>query len=349
MDILKNSKTYVALSSVLVLISIFFLFFGKLNLGIDMTWGISMEYSYENEVKITEIQDELSKVATEINLNEQIINDTSVYGITGEKALSVVVGFYNNTTSSMSEAEKREADVILEWHKENIRAKTLEMLEKQDSSIIESKYINIWKSFWDYIKNTAILTLSIAIVAIAIYVMHAFAWSASGINVISFALITIVTLFHDVIISTGLYIVTSMYFLEFQIDTFFITALLTILWYSINDTIVVFDRIRSNLKEFAWKKGKEWKELYEIVNISIGETVVRSIYTSMTLLFVLITIFFFGPESISGFILVMIFGTLIGTYSSIFIASPLLYMANKNKKLSIYKKVEISAEDKIVV
>ena len=83
--------------------------------------------------------------------------------------------------------------------------------------------------------------------------------------------------------------------------------------------------------------------------MSIGETVVRSIYTSMTLLFVLITIFFFGPESISGFILVMIFGTVIGTYSSIFIASPLLYMANRNKKLSIYKKVEISEEDKIVV
>jgi preprotein translocase subunit SecF len=147
MDILKNSRTYVALSSVLVLISIFFLFFGKLNLGIDMTGGISMEYSYEKEVNITEVQEELSKVAAEINTEKQIINDTSVYGITGEKALSVVVGFYNNTTSGMSEVEKREANVVLESHKENIRAKTLEILEKQDSSIIESKYINIGKSF----------------------------------------------------------------------------------------------------------------------------------------------------------------------------------------------------------
>lgn len=349
MDILKNSRTYLVISSVLVLISIFFLFFGKLNLGIDMTGGISMEYSYENEVNTTEVQEELSKIANEINVEQRIINDTSVYWITWEKALSVVVGFYNNTTSGMSETEKREANIVLEWHKENIRDKTLKVLEKQDWSIIESKYINIWKSFWDYIKNTAILTLSIAIVAIAIYVMYAFAWSANGINVLSFAIITIITLFHDVIISTGLYIVTSMYFPEFQIDTFFITALLTILWYSINDTIVVFDRIRSNLKEFAGKKGKAGKELYEIVNISIKETITRSIYTSVTLLFVLLTIFFFGPESISGFILVMIFGTIIGTYSSIFIASPLLYMANKNKKISIYKKIEISPEDKIVV
>lgn len=83
--------------------------------------------------------------------------------------------------------------------------------------------------------------------------------------------------------------------------------------------------------------------------MSIRETVVRSIYTSVTLLFVLITIFLFGPETISGFVLVMIFGTIVGTYSSIFIASPLFYIVNKNKKLSVYKKVEVKPEDKIVV
>lgn len=349
MDILKNSRIYIIISMILVLISSFFLVFGKLNLGIDMTWGISMEYAYENEVVIEEIKSELTLAAEKMNNGSQIINDTSVYSITWEKALGVVVWFYNNTNDSMSAEEKIQADKSLESHKESIRAKTLEILKNQDESITESKYINIWKSFWDYIKNTAILTLAIAIIAIAIYVFYAFSWSASGISIASFAIITIITLFHDVLISTGLYIITSMHFPEFQIDTFFVTALLTILWYSINDTIVVFDRIRSNLKQFAGKKWKEGKELYEIVNISIVETVRRSIYTSVTLLFVLITIFFFGPESISGFILVMIFGTLIGTYSSIFIASPLLYLANKDKKLSIYKKEVINPEDKIVV
>lgn len=349
MDILKNSRIYIIISIILVLISSYFLVFGKLNLGIDMTWGISMEYSYENSVDLEEVKTQLSQAVIEINTESQIINDSSAYSITGEKALGVVIGFYNNSNDNMSAEEKIQADKILESHKENIRNKALDILKAQDETISESKYINIWKSFWDYIKNTAILTLVIAIVAIAIYVMHAFSGSVSWISIISFAVITIVTLFHDVLISTGLYIITSMYFPEFQIDTFFVTALLTILWYSINDTIVVFDRIRSNLRQYAGKKAWKGKELYEIINISINETVVRSIYTSVTLLFVLITIFFFGPESISGFILVMIFGTLIGTYSSIFIASPLLYLANKNKTLSIYKKVIVNPDDKIVV
>jgi preprotein translocase SecF subunit len=140
-----------------------------------------------------------------------------------------------------------------------------------------------------------------------------------------------------------------MYFPEFQIDTFFVTALLTILWYSINDTIVVFDRIRSNLRQYAWKWWKNWKDLYEIINLSIKETLTRSIYTSLTLFFVLTTIFLFWPETISGFILVMLFGTIVWTYSSIFIASPILYITNQNKKLSVYKKVVVNPEDKIVV
>lgn len=349
MDFLKNSKIYLSISLIFVLISLGFLLFSKLNLWIDMTGWISMEYSYENSLDIESAKSELQWAVSGINANEQIINDLSVYSITGEQALWVIVGFYNNWSSSSDASEQIAADKQLEIYKENIRNKTLAILTSQDESIIESKYINIWKSFWDYIKNTAILTLIIAIIAIAVYVMFAFSWSASGISSSSFAIITIVTLFHDVIISTGLYIFAGWLFPEFQIDTFFVTALLTILWYSINDTIVVFDRIRSNLKQYAGKKWNQWKDLYEIVNISIKETVVRSIYTSVTLLFVLITIFFFWPESISGFILVMIFGTIIGTYSSIFLASPLLYIANKNKKLSVYKKVNINPEDKIVV
>jgi preprotein translocase SecF subunit len=177
-----------------------------------------------------------------------------VYKITGENSLSTVIGFYDITSDAKTQDEIRSIEKQLENYKMQIRNQTLEILQSQDETIIESKYINIGKSFGDYIKNTAFLTLGIAIIAIAIYVMHAFSGAVSGINVFSFALITIITLFHDVIISTGLYIFTSMFYSEFQIDTFFITALLTILGYSINDTIVVFDRIRDNLKKFAGKK-----------------------------------------------------------------------------------------------
>ena len=340
MDIVKNSMKYISISAVAIILSLWILLFGKLNLWIDMTWGIQMDYDYDKWVNIEEVNQEISEAAKAITHNgNQVINDTLVYKITGENSLSTVIGFYDITSDAKTQDEIRSIEKQLENYKMQIRNETLEILQSQDETIIESKYINIGKSFGDYIKNTAFLTLGIAIIAIAIYVMHAFSGAVSGINVFSFALITIITLFHDVIISTGLYIFTSMFYSEFQIDTFFITALLTILGYSINDTIVVFDRIRDNLKKFAGKKWNDEKKLDEIVNMSIRETVVRSIYTSATLLFVLITIFLFGPETISGFVLVMIFGTIVGTYSSIFIASPLFYIVNKNKKLSVYKKV----------
>lgn len=335
MDVLKNRYIYLTVSGILFIISLFLLFIPKLNLWIDMTWWIQMDYTYKNQIDISEVKNELNLKKQDIKYNnKEIINNINVYRITWEKTVSVVVWFY-----PINDAKK------LDELKNQFRSNVLSILKKQDDSIDESKYINIWKSFWDYIRNTAFITLALAIVAITFYVTFAFSWVVSWISVISFAAITIITLFHDVIISSWAYVFISMFYPEFKIDTFFITALLTILGYSINDTIVVFDRIRSNLRQFGWKG----KNLYEIINLSVKETLTRSIYTSLTLVFVLFTIFFFWPESIKWFILAMILGTLIGTYSSIFIASPILYEVNKKKKLSKYKKVVVNPDDKIVV
>lgn len=339
MDVLKKSYTYLGISIVFFIISIFLLLVPKLNLGIDMTGWIQMEYDYNNSINIESIKTKLNTEKEKyLDNNEQVINNIKIYWITWEKTVSVVVWFYNNF-------DDKKLEELKTWFKN----KVFNIINEQDNTASETRYINIWKSFGDYIKDTAFITLTLAIIAITFYVTFAFSWVVSWISVVSFAAITIITLFHDVIISSWAYIFTSMFFPEFQIDTFFITALLTILWYSINDTIVVFDRIRSNLKKYAWKTGKDAKDLKQIINLSVTETITRSIYTSLTLLFVLVTIFFFWPETISGFILVMIFGTLVGTYSSIFIASPILYEVNKNKKLSVYKKIEINPEDKIVV
>ena len=335
MDVLKNRYIYLGVSGILFIISIFLLFIPKLNLWIDMTWWIQMNYAYKNQINIPEVKKELNIKKQDIKYNDkEIINNISVYRITWEKTVSVVVWFY-----PIDDAKK------LDELKGKFKSDVLTILKKQDNSVVESKYINIWKSFWDYIRNTAFITLALAIVAITFYVTFAFSWVVSWISVISFAVITVITLFHDVIISSWAYIFVSMFYPEFKIDTFFITALLTILGYSINDTIVVFDRIRSNLRQFAWRG----KNLDEIINLSVRETLTRSIYTSLTLVFVLFTIFFFWPETIKWFILVMIFGTFIGTYSSIFIASPILYEVNRKKKLSVYKKVVVNPEDKIVV
>ncbi len=335
MDVLKNRYIYLGVSALFFIISVFLLLVPKLNLWIDMTWGIQMDYNYENSINIDNVKKELNiKKETILYNDKQVINNINVYRITGQKTISVVVWFY-----PIDDAKK------LDELKNTFKTDVFNIIQKQDTTSIEAKYINIGKSFWDYIKNTAFITLALAIVAITFYVTFAFSWVVSWISVLSFAAITVITLFHDVIISSWAYIFISMYYPEFKIDTFFITALLTILWYSINDTIVVFDRIRSNLRQFAWR----WKNLDEIINLSVRETLTRSIYTSLTLIFVLTTIFLFWPETIKWFILVMIFGTFIGTYSSIFIASPILYQVNMKKKLSVYKKIIINPEDKIVV
>lgn len=334
LDVIKNKFVYLIISWVFFVVSVFMILFWNLNLWIDMTWWIQMDYNYSKDLDIEKINEEISNSAKSVSE----INNTSVYKVTWENTLVVVAGFKNDI-------DEKTLDIL----KSDFRESTLDTLKTYDESVEESRYINIWKSFWDYIKDKAIKTLLIAIILITLYVTWAFSGVVSWISIYSFSIITLVTLFHDVIISSWLYVFASKFFPQFQIDTFFITALLTILGYSINDTIVVFDRVRSNLRQFGWKKWAEWKTLEQIVNLSVNETVKRSIYTSLTLLFVLLTIFFFWPDTISWFMLVMIFGTLVWTYSSIFIASPLLYLANKNKKLAVYKKKEINPEDKIVV
>jgi preprotein translocase SecF subunit len=187
--------------------------------------------------------------------------------------------------------------------------------------------------------------LFLGLIAISIYIVWAFFGVANGINSYSFAGIVLATLLFDILVASGLYIVSGMFFSEFQVDIFFITALLTILGYSINNTIVVFDRIRYNIKVMV----SQHKKLDEIINVSLSETITRSIFTSLTLLFVLVTTFLFGPESMRGFILVLIYGTVIGTYSSLFLASSLLFQFNKNTVLKVYEKKVMTDDDKVVV
>lgn len=300
-----------------------------------MTWGTQSEFSYnEYAFSLDEITTEAQTVKEHINIEGSIINTINVYKITWEKNFVVEAGFSRNYSEKQLEEYKVEYRDELEKYYEDI------------GDIELSKYTNIWASFGDYIRNTAKITLLIAIVAIALYIAYTFSWTVSGISSLSFATITLITLLHDVLISSGLFIFVSSILPQFQIDTFFITALLTILWYSINDTIVIFDRIRSNLREF----GGKWKDLKEIITLSINESMTRSIYTSLTLVFVLVCILILGPESIAGFTLTMLFGTIVGTFSSIFIASPLLYEFHKNTILSEYiKKEDRSEEDKMVV
>jgi preprotein translocase subunit SecF len=201
-----------------------------------------------------------------------------------------------------------------------VTALTASLTSLPDSQITQSKYVNIGASFGAYIKKSGYITLFIAILGISLYIQYAFRGSIDGMASWPFAVVTGVSLVHDVVIAFGLYVLTSFFFPEFKIDTFFITAMLTVLGYSINDTIVVMDRIRSNLRDGASRKSS----LPTIIDKSIHDTMRRSLFTSLTVIIVLVALFLFGPGSLRGFTLALIFGGIVGTYSSICIASPLL-------------------------
>ena len=141
-----------------------------------------------------------------------------------------------------------------------------------------------------------------------------------------YGIVAVVTLVHDVAIPTGLFAVLGKY-RGVEVDSLFITALLTVMGFSVHDTIVVFDRIRENLLI-----AKNKKDLDSLVNISVNQTFARSVNTSLTLILVLLALYLFGAESLKNFNLLVLLGTIIGTYSSIFVASPLLTFFNSRAR-----------------
>lgn len=335
MDFLKKRIVFLVIAWVLSLVSWVMFLFGNVNYGIDMTWGTQSEFSYEWEISIDDLYKDITHISGEFNqLNNNIINWVNVYSVTGQNQIVLIVWFH-----------ELDDEKALETLKTDFNELTQNYLETLPNNFIQTRYINIWKNFWDYIKNTAKITLALGLIAISIYIVWAFFGVANGLNTYSFAWIVLITLLFDILVTTWLYIVTGIIFPEFQVDIFFITALLTILWYSINNTIVVFDRVRFNIKQMISQK----KKLYEIINISLTETIKRSIFTSLTLLFVLITTFLFGPELMRWFLLSLIFWVTLGTFSSLLLAPSLLFELNKNAQLKVYEKKIISDDDKIVV
>ena len=315
---IKRRPIFYSIALALILASLATPFMFPLNFGIDITGGIQAEYSYPgtyDPVKVSRIVE--ADKSTVLFQGKPTVNTVNIYGITGEKMFVVEAGF-----SRVAGMTDKDFDAVKTQFRDTISGH----LEKETGASL-ARYINIGESFGDYIKKTAYLTLALVIFFISMYIAWAFRGSIEGFTSFSFGFVTAVSLFHAVIISFGAYVVSSHFFPEFRIDTFFITAMLTVLGYSINDTIVVMDRIRSNLR----LPGSKKIAFRDLIDNSINDTLTRSIFTSLTVVIVLVSIFFFGPPAIAGFALTLIFGTLVGTYSSICIAAPLLYDITKKR------------------
>ena len=319
----KNRFKFYTVAIILSVISLAAPFILKLNLGIDMTGGIQIEYN--SDTSDTTAVESAAKSYAEVIKKEtlysgkEVINDVTVYGILGTNSFVVEAGFSSPEGSNVDAIEKLKTDFV-----SKLRSK---LSSYQSAKITQSRYVNIGESFGAYIKKSAYITLTLAIIAISLYIQYAFRGSIQGIASWPFALVTGVSLIHDILIAFGLYVIVSFFFPQFKIDTFLLTAMLTILGYSINDTIVVMDRIRSTLHEAVNKK----LHFAEMIDKAIHDTMRRSIFTSLTIFIVVLAMFLFGPESLKGFTLALLFGTIVGAYSSICIASPLLIDITKKK------------------
>ena len=295
--IIENRKIWLSISTGLVALSLIFIAMFGLDLGIDFTGGSLLEVKFNAERPSTEEVRDLIKSEIEISAEPIIVNSDQ-----------------QNMIIRVQETEET-------VHQEIIS----KLAEKYPENIQEERFESIGPSIGQELKEKAIYAILIVILAIVAYIAYAFRKVSWPVKSWKYGVIAIVALVHDVIIVVGIFALLGR-FMGVEVGLPFVAALLTILGYSVNDSIVVFDRIRENL-------GRVVKTDFEgIVNRSVNETITRSVNTSVTTLIVLLTIFFFGGASIKFFVLALAIGVLSGTYSSIFLASPLLVVWEKIRR-----------------
>lgn len=196
-------------------------------------------------------------------------------------------------------------------------------LSEKIPGIEERSFQSIGPSIGARLKNRSLWAIVLVLVGISLYIAFAFRKVSKPISSWKYGVITLVTLFHDVLIPAGLLAVLGKT-TGLEVDSNFVVALLVIMGFSVHDTIVVFDRIRENLS-----RGLGKANFAETINQSINQTMRRSINTSVTLILVLVALYFVGPENLAYFILTLLVGVTLGTYSSIFVASPALLLTSK--------------------
>jgi preprotein translocase subunit SecF len=199
-------------------------------------------------------------------------------------------------------------------------------LKSSLGDISEVQYTTIGPTVGATLQTHAMYALIAASIGIIVYLAFAFRKIPRRYNPWKFGIVAVATLLHDVMVTVGIFVILGL-FTNFEADTLFVTALLTILGYSVNDTIIVFDRIRDNL--FLQERKEEFSV---IANRSVNQTWKRSCYTSGSTLIMLTSLFLLGSASIQWFVLTLIVGILLGTYSSIFVATPLLVYWNKREQ-----------------
>lgn len=287
-DILKRSKLWFAISLLVIIPGIFCMFTKGFNFGIDFTGGTIIEMEFQQEVTLPQVRD----VLREYNLDNATIQlSGDVSNVEASKDVMI-------RTMDLEENDRK---AVMASLKDEIGDYTV-LREEKVGATIGGELI-----------TDAVMATVISWILIILYVSYRFEWR--------FGVAAILTLIHDVLI-----VLSVFSFLQKQVDSSFVAAILTIIGYSINDTIVIFDRIREN-QRLHFKRGGD---LNELANRSIYQTLTRSLYTVFTVLFTTFALYFFGGDTTKDFSFALLVGFFSGSYSSIFVASP-LWVVLKNR------------------
>jgi preprotein translocase subunit SecF len=283
----KLYKSFNIFSLILIIISLFLLMIKGLNYGVDFKGGTLIELrTTDNQITISSLRQSL------LNMN---LGDVSVKKFGNENDFLIKFEKKNNTDNNFINEIKKD------------------LIESLGSGFNFRRVENVGPKVSSELLKSGIIAISLSLAAMLLYIWIRFEWQ--------FSLGAIIAVFHDITLTLGFF---SLFNLEINLSI--VAAVLTIVGYSMNDTVVIFDRVRENLIKFSDIK------IFELTNISINETLSRTIITSITTLLALLSIYFFGGEVLKGFSLAMILGVIIGTYSSIYIANPILVHLRVSQK-----------------
>ncbi len=290
----KFYKLFNLISLSLVVASVLLLFFKGLNFGVDFKGGTLIELrSNDKNINVTSLRQ---------SFNKMNLGDFNVKKFGNEN------------------------DFLIKIEKKDTSANAIEVIKKDltyslGGSFNFRRVENVGPKVSSELLKSGIIAIALSLAAMLFYIWIRFEWQ--------FSLGAILALFHDVIITLGLF---SLFSLEINLSI--VAAVLTIVGYSMNDTVVIYDRVRENLRKFSDIK------IYELTNISINETLSRTIITSVTTLLALVSIYLFGGEILKGFSLAMIMGVVFGTYSSIYIANPIIVKLRVSQKTILKEDTE---------
>ena len=283
---MKIIKLTLIISSILFFLSLASVFFKGLNLGIDFTGGSLIEARFKENIDLSNLRIQMNK----LNLGEIQLQ---------------TIGSENDIVIRVQEKKSNE----------NKQTETIQIIKNSlsDKSIEYRTPEFVGPKVGDELVNAGITAIIFSLFGILIYIWLRFQWN--------FALGAIIALIHDVILTLGFF---SIFQFEFNLAT--VAAVLTIAGYSINDTVVIYDRIRESMRKY------KQISFDEVINISLNGTLSRTLMTSLTTLMALLALFIFGGIVISSFIIALIWGVLIGTYSSLYVASPILTYLKQEKR-----------------